>query len=78
MLARLTRLSRYFSSQLQQSQGSAVVEPLLSSSTPVHLRPYDKNRYEIPMEKIKINSGIFPLMQDTPSSRSNHSLAQRS
>lgn len=78
MLARLTRLSRHFSSQLQQAQGSAVIEPSPSSSTPVHLRPYDKSKYEIPMEKIKINSGTFPITQDTLSLRSNPSLAQRS
>lgn len=78
MLTRLTRFSRHFLSQLQQTQGSAVIEPSASSSTPVHLRPYDKSKYEVPMEKIKINSGTFPTTQDTLSSRSSRSLAQRS
>lgn len=78
MLARLTRFSRHFLSQLQQTQGSAVIEPSASASTPVHLRPYDKTKYEVPMEKIKINSGTYPTTQDTPSWRSSHSLAPRS
>lgn len=78
MLARLTRFSRHFLSQLQQTQGSAVIEPSASSSTPVHLRPYDKTKYEVPMEKIKINSGTYPTTQDTPSWRSSRSLAPRS
>ena len=78
MLARLTRFSRHFLSQLQQTQGNAVIEPSASYSAPVHLRPYDKSKYEVPMEKIKINSGTFPITQDTLSSRSSRSLAQRS
>lgn len=78
MLARLTRFSRHFLSQLQQSQGSAVIEPSSTASIPVHLRPYDKTKYEVPMEKIKINSGTYPTTQDTLSWRSSPSLAPRS
>jgi len=28
------------------------------SQTPLHLRPYDKAKYEVPSHKIKKNSGI--------------------
>jgi len=29
---------------------------------PVHLRPYDKNKYEIPSSKLKVISDSFPLL----------------
>lgn len=60
MLGRLTRgLFRSFCANkgIQESAGSAVIEPAKTNEVPVHLRPYDKKRYEVPMEKIKLNSG---------------------
>jgi len=57
MLSRITRsLVKQFS-QVQTAKSSAVVEPNKSSEVPVYLKPYDKARYETPLEKIKLNSG---------------------
>lgn len=57
MLGRITkRLIRVFS-EVQSTQGSAVIEPKASDAVPVHLRPYDKSKYEVVMDKIKLNSG---------------------
>lgn len=29
---------------------------------PVHLRPYDKNKYEVPSSKLKVKSNSFPCL----------------
>jgi hypothetical protein len=66
MLGRITkRLVRVFS-EVQTAQGSAVIEPKPSTTTPLHLRPYDKSRYEVIMNKIKLNSGTISNTQATP------------
>lgn len=72
MLGRITkRLVRVFS-EVQSAQGSAVIEPKPTEGTPVYLRPYDKSKYEVIMNKIKINSGTTINMQAMPSSKWNH------
>lgn len=61
MLARITRIfARQLSTEqkIQTAQPTSIVEPTKTSEVPVYLRPYDKARYEVPMEKIKLNSGI--------------------
>jgi hypothetical protein len=65
-------------SQVQAAQGTSVVEPKAGSDVPVYLKPYDKTRYEVPMEKIKLNSGTCPLTQATPSWKSSRSPAPKS
>jgi hypothetical protein len=78
MLVRLTnRLTRYFT-QVQTTESGAVVLPKPSNAIPIHLRPYDKSKYEVPMEKIKINSGIFIWIQGMLFLKLNLSLALRS
>lgn len=65
MLGRITkRLVRVFS-EVQTTQGSAVIEPKPSETIPVYLRPYDRSKYEVIMDKIKINSGTILIMQAT-------------
>lgn len=81
MLRSLTRgLTRSFcaNKNIQQTGSSAVMEPIKSNEVPVHLRPYDRKKYEVPMEKIKLNSGTVLLKQDTHSWKSNLSLVQKS
>ena len=81
MLGRLSRgLVRSFCSNkpLQQTGSSAITEPNRSNEIPIHLRPYDKKKYEVLMDKIKLNSGKFLLRKGTHSWKSSHSLAQRS
>lgn len=73
MLGRITkRLVRVFS-EVQTTQGSAVVEPKPSETIPVHLRPYDKSKYEVVMDKIKLNSGTRLITQAIPSWKSSPS-----
>ena len=60
MLCRVVRgLTRGFcaAKEVQKTGGSSVVEGEKGQKVPVHLRPYDKSKYEVPMEKIKLNSG---------------------
>ena len=40
---------------------------------PVHLREYNKEKYEVPLKSIKRNSGNIYLMQDMLSSKLSHS-----
>jgi len=53
------------------------MEPNKSNEVPVHLRPYDKKKYEVPMEKIKLNSGTCALKQAMPSWKWSPSPAQK-
>jgi hypothetical protein len=60
MLSRVTRgLLRGFcaAKEVQKTGSREVVESEKGKTVPVHLRPYDKTKYEVPMEKIKLNSG---------------------
>lgn len=60
MLSRLAKgLARGFCSgkSVQQTAGSSIMEASKSNEVPVYLRPYDKAKYETPLEKIKLNSG---------------------
>jgi hypothetical protein len=78
MLGRITkRLVRVFS-DVQTTQGSAVIEPKPTEAAPVHLRPYDKSKYEVIMDKIKLNSGTMINTQAMPSWRWNPSPEPRS
>lgn len=52
------RVLRTFCNQVKRAE-SNVVEPVKNNEVPVHLRPYDKYKFEVPMEKIKLNSGPF-------------------
>lgn len=78
MLGRITkRLVRVFS-EVQTAQGSAVIEPKPSEAIPVHLRPYDKSKYEVVMDKIKLNSGSRCITQAIPSWKWSLSLGPKS
>lgn len=80
MLGRLSRgLVRTFCANkpITQTGSSAIMEPNKSNEVPVHLRPYDKKKYEVPMEKIKLNSGTCTLKQAMPSWKWSPSLAQK-
>ena len=61
MLARLTRQLARFSSNIEanQKQSTSVLTPPAAKSEelPVHLRPYDAAKYEVPLKRIKPNSG---------------------
>ena len=63
MISKLARrtLIRFCSSkdQLETRHSSFLTESeqLKSGEVPVHLRPYDKAKYEVPTQKIKRNSG---------------------
>ena len=60
MLTRLAKgLARGFCSgkSVQQTGSSSVMEASKVNEVPVYLRPYDKSKYETPLEKIKLNSG---------------------
>ena len=62
MLTRLAKgLARGFCAgkTVQQAAGSSVMEASKTNEVPVYLRPYDKSKYETPLEKIKLNSGII-------------------
>lgn len=64
MLTRIARgLTRSFcvNKPVQQSAGSSVIESQKGDEVPVYLRPYDKSKYEVPMHKIKLNSGTVQL-----------------
>ena len=81
MLGRLSRgLVRSFCSNkpLQQTGSSAITEPNKSNEIPVHLRPYDKKKYEVLMDKIKLNSGNSVLRKGMHSWKSSLSHALRS
>lgn len=79
MLVRLTsRLSRCFSELKVRSETSVSEPAQAQSSTPIHLRPYNKSKYEVVMNKIKINSGTVLLMQDMRLLRSSLSPGRRS
>lgn len=64
MLSRLTRtIARAFcTGQVQRTAGTAVTDTAKENTTPVHLRPYDKSKYETPLEKIKLNSGRIDVI----------------
>ena len=80
MASRLTMrlLSRFCAKQVQTGEARTLVESSKEGETPVHLRPYDKSRYEVPMEKIKLNSGKAYLRKATHFWKSSPSPAPRS
>ena len=52
MLARIARgMARTFcaSKPVQQTTGSSVMESSKTNEIPVHLKPYNKAKYEVPM-----------------------------
>lgn len=80
MLTRITKgLFRGFCSgkSVQQKSGTSLVEPSKADEVPVYLRPYDRSKYETPLQKIKLNSGTVLLSQGTPSLRSSPSLVPK-
>ena len=81
MLTRITRRlvgSFCANKPVQQTTGSSVMEASRSQEVPVHLRPYEKSKYEVPMEKIKMNSGIFRSTKGMLSSKLNLSQGPKS
>lgn len=60
MLSRITTkiVKAFCTKNIQSAQSSSIVEGSSSSEVPVHLRPYDKAKYEVIMDKIKLNSGM--------------------
>ena len=58
MLNRISgKIIRMFSNQVKRAESTAVMEPAKTNELPVHLKPYDKKKYEVIMDKIKLNSG---------------------
>lgn len=82
MLARASRklIARFCANQTvqQTNTSSSVIEPPKTSEVPVYLRPYDKSKYETPLQKIKLNSGKVDTSQVMPSLMCSPSREQRS
>ena len=54
---------RMFSTQVKKAESTAIAETGKNNELPVHLKPYDKKKYEVPMNKIKLNSGILTYIK---------------
>lgn len=64
MLCRVAKgLARGFcaAKEVQKSGTTDVVQSEKGQKVPVHLKSYDKSKYEVPMQKIKLNSGIIGM-----------------
>ncbi len=61
-LKTFTKIISNFSTrgELEPKQSEALLQAEKTfDSTPIHLKPYDKSKYEVPMKKIRKNSGKF-------------------
>ncbi|CAM6002362.1 unnamed protein product [Sphagnum balticum] len=70
MLTRITRriVATFATTGIEKAQNSQVVDASSSKEleVPVHLKPYDRARYEQPLQRIKLNSetSVYRIFQE--------------